>query len=82
MYLKGCKVGDPDECIEVVAEDKMHVPSRSIREAGEDIYEIRCTWRRILLKEVSPPPPGARGSGAGSAAGETGAGEAPPGYST
>src|SRR5208283_3312883 len=57
MDLKGREVRDPDERIEVVAEDKMHVPPCGLREMGEDVHVLRCSCGSVLLKEPLPPGP-------------------------
>ena len=58
MDLERCEVGDPDQGIEVVAEDEMNVPfrqfpTRRVKISTKSGVPCRC----ILLKNPSPPTP-------------------------
>src|SRR5665647_3051606 len=57
MDLKGRKICNPDEGIEVIAEHEMDIPIGSFRIMGKYVYVIRCTCRGVLLIEPFPFDP-------------------------
>jgi hypothetical protein len=52
MEFKGSKVCKPDERIEVVAEDEMHLAVGSLCKAGKYIYIVRGSLRGIFLVKI------------------------------